>query len=329
MIQTEKTALQRLPQPDAISEDPLAEALHLLRLTGTLYCRSELSAPWGIDIPAFDGMMSFIVVMSGEAWLDLNGVEPERLTTGSLALLPHGLAHRVLSAPDTASVPLDDLPVEPISERYEVLHHGGGGALSHVMYGVMRLDHVAAQRLIAHLPKILHVDAAADDPDGWLHTSMQFIAREARNMKPGGETVITRLADILVIQVLRSWLDGAGTAQAGWLAALRDHSIGRALAAFHRAPERDWSVASLASVAGMSRSAFSARFAALVGEPVMQHVTQWRMRLARQALKDTKDSLAIIASRVGYQSEAAFCRTYRRSFGETPGALRSRQSHLA
>lgn len=313
---------ERLPPTGFSPGDPLSETLHLLRLTGTLYCRSELSAPWGIDIPPLGDAMSFLFLMSGSAWLELDGYPPEHLRPGSLTLLPHGVAHSLRSEPEASALPLLDLPVEKISDRYEILHHGGGGEITHALYGVMRVDHVAARQLIAQLPGIVHVDALADDPDGWLRTTMHFISREARAMKPGGETVITRLADILVIQALRSWIATAPAASPGWLTALRDRSIGRALTAFHRAPQETWTVARLAEIAGMSRSTFSDRITGMLGQPVMGYLTHWRMQLARQRLRETDDPLAAIAADVGYRSESAFCRTYRRVFGEAPGKAR-------
>lgn len=312
----------RLPATSPSSVDPLAETLHLLQLTGTLYCRSELSSPWGIAVPQFEDVMTFMVVMAGSAWLDIDGEEPVLLEPGSLTLMPHGVAHCLRSDPSVPATPLFDLPVEKFSERYEMLHHGGGGAVTRAMYGVVRLDHVAAQMLISQLPKVLTVNALNDDPGGWLQTTMQFVAREAREMKPGGETVITRLADILIIQAIRSWLERAPSAQRGWLAALRDEQIGRALIAIHRTPERDWSVVTLAQIAGMSRSSFSERFTRLVGQPAMHYLTRWRLQTARLHLRETSDPLAVIAMGVGYQSEAAFCRAYKRLFGETPGDIR-------
>lgn len=302
--------------------DPLAETLHLLRLIGTLYCRSELSAPWGIAVPRLEDVMTFMVVMTGTAWLEIDGEEPVLLEQGSLTLLPQGVAHCLRSDPFVQAMPLFDLPVDRISDRYETLHYGGGGAVTRAMYGVVRLDHVAAHMLISQLPQKLTVNVVDDDPGGWLQTMMQFVAREARDMKPGGETVITRLADILIIQVLRSWLEQAPAAQKGWLAALRDEQIGRALAAIHSAPERDWNIVRLAHIAGMSRSSFSERFTRLVGQPVIHYLTQWRLQTARMRLRETSDPLAAIAAGVGYQSEAAFCRAYKRLFGETPGTLR-------
>lgn len=134
--------------------------------------------------------------------------------------------------------------------------------------------------------------------------------------------MITHLSDILIIQAIRTWIDSAPEANQGWHAALRDVQVGRALAAIHRAPERDWTVASLAKEVGMSRSGFSARFTSLVGESAKRYLTQWRMQLARAQLLETSDTLAILAERLGYRSETAFCRAFKRMFGVPPGSIR-------
>ena len=302
--------------------DPLGETLHLLRLTGTLYCRSELTAPWGVDLPAFEGCMMFHVVTAGHCWLEVEGDEPRLLQQGSLALVPHGTGHRIRSSQTAEAEPLFDIPVEQVSDRYEIMRYGGAGDLTHLTCGVVRFDHVAGQQLIALLPRVLQIDTWADDEGSWLQSTLRFIAREARELRPGGETVITHLADILIIQAIRSWIDSAPQADRGWLAALRDDQVGRALAAIHREPEKDWSVALLAKEVGMSRSGFSARFTSLVGESAMRYLTEWRMQLARAQLLETSDSLSVLADRLGYQSEAAFSRAFKRVFGVPPGSLR-------
>ncbi len=302
--------------------DPLGETLHLLRLTGTFYCRSELKEPWGVELPPFEGRMMFHVVTAGHCWLEVEGEEPHLLLQGSLALVPHGNGHSIRSSLTDRTVPLFDIPVEQVSERYEIMRYGGDGELTHLTCGVVRFDHVAGQQLIALLPKVLQIDAWADEEGSWLQSTLRFIAREARELRPGGETVITHLADILVIQAIRSWLDSAPDADRGWLAALRDKHVGRALAAIHREPAKDWSVALLAKEVGMSRSGFSARFTNLVGDSAMRYLTQWRMQLARGQLQETSDSLSVIAGRLGYQSEAAFCRAFKRVFGVPPGSVR-------
>lgn len=310
----------RMPLPPA--GDPLGEALHLLHLTGTLYCRAECTAPWGVAIPRLDGVMTLQVVTAGEAWLDVDGEPPRLLRQGSMSLVPHGTPHRLRSSPDARADPLFDLPVEKVSERYEILRHGGGGARTHITYGVMEVDHVAARRLVGQLPTVLHLDAWEADDAGWLSSTLRFIAREAAELRPGGETMITRLADILVIQAIRTWLDSAPDARQGWLAALRDDQVGRALRSIHRAPARDWSVQSLAREAGMSRSAFSARFTDLVGEPAMRYLTEWRLQLARAHLNRSAEPLSAVARRFGYASEAAFSRAFKREFGVSPGSVR-------
>lgn len=302
--------------------DPLGETLHLLRLTGTLYCRSELTAPWGVDLPAFDECMMFHVVTAGRCWLEVEGDEPRLLQQGSLALVPHGTGHCIRSSPTADSEPLFDIPVERVSDRYEIMRYGGAGELTHLTCGVVRFDHVAGQQLIKLLPRVLQIDTWDNDESNWLQSTLRFITREARELRPGGETVITHLADILIIQAIRSWIDSAPEADQGWLAALRDNQVGKALSAIHREPEKDWTVALLAKEIGMSRSGFSARFTSLVGESVMRYLTQWRMQLARAQLLETSDSLSVLADRLGYQSEAAFCRAFKRVFGVSPGSIR-------
>ncbi len=308
--------------------DPLAETLHLLKPTGTLYCRSELTAPWGIDMPAFEGYMMFHVVTGGHCWLEVEGEAPRLLQQGSLALVPHGQGHCIRSSPTGEVVPLFDIPVEQVSDRYEIMRYGGAGELTHLTCGVVRFDHVAARQLVALLPRVLQIDTWNDDEGSWLQSTLRFIAREARELRPGGETVITHLADILIIQAIRSWIDSVPESGHGWLAALRDKQIGRALAAIHRAPEKDWSVASLAKEAGMSRSGFSARFTNLVGESAKHYLTQWRMQLARTQLQESPESLAVLADRFGYQSEAAFSRAFKREFGVSPGSVRHANNKL-
>ncbi|PVV16888.1 MAG: AraC family transcriptional regulator [gamma proteobacterium symbiont of Ctena orbiculata] len=303
--------------------DPIGEALHQLRLNGTFYCRSELTAPWGVELPPFEDRMMFHVVTAGECWLEIEGEEPHLLQQGSLALIPHGQGHIVRSSLDEETTPLFDIPVEQVSERYEIMRHGGNGEPTHLTCGLVRFDHVAGQQLISLLPKVLQIDTREEEEGSWLQSTLRFIAREARELRPGGETVITHLADILIIQAIRSWLDAAPDANRGWLAALRDKQIGRALVAIHREPEKAWSVASLAKEVGMSRSGFSARFTQLVGDSAMRYLTRWRMQLARSELAQSAIPLSVLADRLGYQSEAAFCRAFKREFDVPPGTIRN------
>ena len=291
------------------------------QLTGVLYCRAELTEPWGIELPALEGVMMVEVVTSGHCWIEMEGQAPVFMPQGSLALIPRGTRHKIRSSLNVETELLSDVPIELVGDRFEILRYGGGGTFTHITYCGVRFDHLLADRLIRLLPEILPIHTLEQD-DGWLHNTVRFISREAQQMLPGNETVITRLADILIIQALRTWIETVQEDERGWVAALRDKQIGKALAAIHRQPEKDWSVASLAKEIGMSRSGFSARFSALVGEPVLHYLTNLRMQLARQEIVRTSDSLAKIAQRVGYNSEPAFNRAFKRVMGMPPGAVR-------
>jgi AraC-like DNA-binding protein len=156
----------------------------------------------------------------------------------------------------------------------------------------------------------------------WMQGTLRLMAAEARELRPGGEAVITRLGDILVIQAIRSWIETDPAARTGWLGALQDRQIGRAISLIHRDPGRAWTVASLADEVAMSRSAFAARFTELVGEPAMQYVSRWRMHVAVDSLREEGATVAELADRLGYRSEAAFSRAFKRIVGASPGAVR-------
>ena len=318
-----------IPDPSLVAQsfgDPLGEILHLLKLTGTFYCQSELSAPWGFNIPELEGVMAFLVVTDGQCLLEVVGEEPLLVENGNLVLLTCGTKHRLRSDLNATSEDLASLPVRKITDAYETLQYGGGGDLTRAMYGIVRFDHAAGQRLMDLLPNVLKIDKWSEHSSDWLQSTLQFISREARELRPGGETVITRLADVVVIEAIRNWINTAPEANKGWLKGIRDNQIGRAIMAIHRTPAHDWSVETLAKTAGMSRSAFSARFTDLVGQSAIQYLTTWRMQLARTRLLETSQSLSTIADSLGYQSEPAFSRAFKRVFDVSPGRIRQQQS---
>ncbi len=304
------------------SVDPLGEALHFLNMSGVFYTRSEFTAPWGLALPAFPGCLMFHVVTSGRCWLDVEDGDPRLLQPGDLALVPHGEGHRLFSEPGVPAARLFDLPREQISERYEILRHGQGGTSASLICGTVRFDHPAAQQLVKLLPQLICIEAWKSPQMEWIQSTLRLMATEARELRPGGETIITRLADILIIQAIRSWMTEDPMAQSGWLGALQDKQIGRAIVLIQRHPARDWTVASLADGVAMSRSAFAARFKELVGESPMRYITRWRMNLALTWLKREGVSLGELADRLGYRSEAAFSRAFKRFIGVSPGAAR-------
>jgi len=302
--------------------DPLGEALHVLRMNTSFYSRCEFTAPWALALPPIDGSLMFHVATAGRGWLEVDGAEPRLLRPGDLALVPHGEGHRLASEPGVPGPGLFDIRRDLVSDRYEVIRLGGGGAAAGFLCGTVRFDHPTAHRLVAALPRVIEVGAMDAPQAEWIGSTVRFVAAEARELRPGGETVITRLADVLVIQAIRAWIERDPAAQTGWLGALRDPQVGRAIALIHRDPARAWSVAALAHEVAMSRSAFAARFAALVGETPMRYVARWRMHVALAALREDGAAPSELAPRLGYRSEAAFSRAFKRALGLPPGAAR-------
>lgn len=303
------------------SVDPLGEALHALRLSGTFLCRSELSAPWGIELPPMPDSLMFHIVTEGSAWITFANGKQVQLETGDFALVPHGSGHAIVDAPETHAINLFDYDRPLLSPRYELLEITGGGAPTGLICGVGSVKDPAARRMVSLLPKIIPMKAATPGNE-WLRGSVQVMIEEARSLGPGGDAVITRFSDILVVQAIRHWLQTDPHAQTGWLGALQDPQVGRALSLIHRDPMHPWTVESLAGTVGVSRSGLAARFSDLVGETPMSYLRQWRFEVARNWLRDTDQTLAELAEQLGYESEASFSRAFKKETGQTPGSVR-------
>jgi AraC-like DNA-binding protein len=303
--------------------DPLGEALHFLRLTGAFYCRTELGGPCGLAMPPMGDSLSFHAVISGRCYLTVDGHDPITLQVGDVVLVPHGRGHRLATQAGVSTPSIFDLPHEYLSDRYAVLRHGfEDGDRVELICGAVRFEHPAAGNLIGVLPAVIHVREDPSTPTSGIRGMLDVMGGEARELRAGGETIVTRLCDIVVIQAIRYWLEHDPQARTGWLGALRDDQIGTAIAAIHREPGGDWTVASLAAVALMSRSAFAARFTELVGEPALRYVTRWRMAIAVDRLSDHRTSIAQVAAMLGYESEASFSRAFKRTVGYPPSQAR-------
>ncbi|MEM9282676.1 MAG: AraC family transcriptional regulator [Verrucomicrobiota bacterium] len=303
------------------SVDPLGEALHALRLSGTFFCRSELSAPWGIDLPPMPDTLMFHIVTEGTAWITFANGQKIQLEAGDFALVPRGSGHAIIDAPETRAINLFDYERPLLSPRYELLEINGGGTPTSLICGVGSVRDPAARRVVSLLPKIILMQASTPGNE-WLRGSVQIMMQEARSLGPGGDAVITRFSDILVVQSIRHWLQTDPNAQTGWLGALQDPQVGRALSLIHRDPTYSWTVESLAGAVGVSRSGLAARFADLVGETPMSYLRQWRFEVARNWLRDTDQSMLEIAEQLGYESEASFSRAFKKATGQTPGSVR-------
>jgi AraC-like DNA-binding protein len=291
----------------------LDEVLHGLRLVDSCYCRTELTAPWGLAMAECSNI-TFHFIADGGCWLE-SAAGLQELAVGDLVVFPGGAHHRLLGAPDVPRRSILDLPL-PDKQPASYISHGGGGRPALVLCGGAAFD-PPEQPLVNLLPDLLSIG----DDDGWVGSTLKLVGLEAAEPRPGGETVIARLFDILIIHAVREWLATSPDAHNGWLGALRDPHVGRALALVHEAPDDPHTVASLAAAAHMSRAAFAERFTALVGIAPMAYVTHHRMRVATELLRDLTPSE--VAHRVGYGSVAAFSRAYKRTVGVPPSAARS------
>ncbi len=308
----------------ADAADVLTTVMDAVRLRSRVFCRSELKAPWGMALKRSD-YAHFHVIERGGAWLRIAGKEPVALAGGDLVVVPHGTGHTLADSLVTKARPLADMAGHRASEGGCVVMRGGGaGAETQLVCGSFRFERRDAHPLLELLPPLIHLRPAETPAADWLEATLRFLAWETRESKPGTETIVSRLTDVLFVQVLRAWIETAPEGRGGWLGALRDRQIGSALAHLHRSPERDWTNASLAEAVGMSRSRFAARFTALVGEPPLAYLSRWRLETAAGLLQAGAPGLAEVASRVGYESEAAFSKAFRRRFGVPPGAYRRR-----
>ena len=299
----------------------ISEALRFVQMSGIFYCPSELTEPWGIELPPMPNCVWFHALTEGECTIDVQG-EIRTMRAGDLVLVPHGAGHRAWGAQAAPTPNVFDLPHEYFSDQFAVLRHGGGGATTHVVCGGIRFEHPAAVHLVESLPALIHIEAARSSRADWMQATVELMAEEIQHVRPGGEAVISRLCDIVVIQAIRTWIERDPAAQTGWLGALRDEQIGSAIAAVHADPSREWTVATLADEVSMSRSAFAARFTELVGQSAMRYVTRWRMHVALELLRNGEITVAAAAAQVGYDSEAAFSRAFKRVIGTTPRAAR-------
>jgi AraC-like DNA-binding protein len=306
--------------------DVLTTVVDSLRLRGSVFCRAEMAAPWGLSIP--EGPHAhFHLVERGSCWLRLQGVEePVPVSSGDLVVVPHGRGHVLLDNPRTPAIPLAQLVGPRAASGPHRMRHGGNGPETRLVCGAFRFERRDGHPLLSLLPPVVHIPGDRGRPADGIESLLRFLAAETRDPRPGTEAIVSRLSEVLFVEALRAWMEDLPEGEGGWLGALRDRHVGAALGLIHRYPDRDWTVAALAAEVGMSRSPFAARFAALVGEPPLSYLTRWRMHTAAELLQDDALSLAQVASRVGYESEPAFSKAFKRQFGIPPGTWRRRPS---
>jgi AraC-like DNA-binding protein len=302
--------------------DVLTDVLQTVRVSSVCYGRVELAAPWGMRVGKSEAA-AFHVLLHGNAWLEVEGLgEPVALSSGDLFALPHGHAHVLRDALDTPARALEELISCSPASVGATMKVGGSGAPSTLVCGAFQFEDRRNNPLLGVLPPLVLIRGEDGRAVRWLEPTLQFMACEAASDRPGAMTVVSRLADILFIQMVRGYLAATPEGHRGWLRALSEPQIGAALGLIHENPQQAWTVGNLASRVGMSRSTFAGRFAELVGEPPLHYVTRWRMQKAASLLREGSATLADIADRVGYESEAAFSKAFKRWVGVAPGAYR-------
>lgn len=305
----------------APAPDPLSQVLADLRPSGVSYSRCELTRPWGIDFPP-QPEARFHFVAAGDCWLRAPSRGWIQLHAGDVALLPRGTGHALSNKPDGKGKSIDDLPMEEIGERtYLVRAGGGGGAQTILVCCSVTFSEPALHPLLELMPPTLLV-RGADAADASLSVILGAIGDEVRAQRVGAATIMARLADVVINRIVRAWVEGRKEDTSGWLAAIRDPKIGKALAAIHQRPGHPWSVESLANISQTSRSMFSERFTSLVGVPPARYLARWRMHLASVWLRKDRLTVGQTAAKLGYESEASFSRAFKRFIGVPPSELR-------
>lgn len=315
--------------------DALSEVLRLVRLSGAVFFHAELTAPWAVAsprsevlartlLPGAQHLIEYHLLLEGTAYIRVGREPALPLTAGDLVMVPRGDAHRLSSdatgrAPAVADVAAIDglAPGEIATQR-----HGGGGTLTRLVCGYFALDRRLCGELIDALPRVLRVHAASGEIGFWLDTYLRLRLVEKGTERLGGALVLNKLSELMFVEAVRRHVESLPAGQGGWLAGLKDPRVARALALLHARPAERWTVTRLAAEVGLSRSGLAARFTSRLGKAPMRYLAHWRMTLAAHLLQSTSRPAATIGFEVGYESEAAFSRAFRRAFGAAPSVWR-------
>jgi AraC-like DNA-binding protein len=316
--------------------DALSETLRVVRLVGAIFINARFTAPWCYQSPRADTVapilepgaervVIFHLITEGECYVEMAGEPPIRLVAGDAIVFPQGDAHRMCSTPGLPPATGGRLD-RVLARRPRQLDYGGGGAATRLVCGYLACDARLAGMLLTGLPALVRVNVRGSNAGAWLEASVRYALGEARSPRPGGAGVLAKLAEVLFIEVLRLYMNEQNEGRTGWLAGVGDRVVGAALNAMHKDPAHAWTLDELARTASSSRSVLAERFQLLVGSSPMQYLTQWRMLLAANLLSRSNAPLASIAEDVGYQTDTAFSRAFRREYGAPPATWRRSQS---
>ncbi len=321
--------------------DALSEVLGAIRLTGAVFLDMELRAQWSyltapirkiadVLMPDADHVIPYHLVTEGTCYARLLDGDPVELHAGDLILFPAGDRHVLATASKAAlrlkPVDITGASLNKLLKRGEIaaLRTGRAGGATRIVCGFLACDRRLAEPILLSLPRLLRVSMHDGGTAAWVQSSIRYSVAASTSSRPGSAVVLARLSEVLFAEAIRHYMDELPPGKTGWLAGLRDRYVGRALSLLHEQPAYPWTVDDLARVVGLSRSALGQRFTALIGAPPMQYLTRWRTSLAATQLRESDVSIIRVATEVGYESEAAFNRAFKREFGLPPAAWRKR-----
>jgi AraC-like DNA-binding protein len=323
--------------------DALSDVLATVRLTGAVFLEMELRAEWSyltaparkiadVLMPDADHVIPYHLVIEGTCYARLVDGEPVELSEGDLILFPAGDRHVLATASEHAlRIKPTDITGESLKKLLKpgeiaALKKGRAGATTRIVCGYLACDKRLAEPILLSLPRLLRVRMTEDGTAALIQNAIRHSVNESKSSRPGSALILARLSEVLFAEAIRHYMDELAPGGTGWLAALRDRYVGRALSLLHAQPAYGWTVEELARQVGLSRSALGMRFSTLIGTPPMQYLTRWRTSLAATRLRERDVAIIRVANDVGYESEAAFNRAFKREYGLPPATWRRRAS---
>jgi len=314
--------------------DVLSEVLKVVKLQGAIFYNGEFSAPWSFRSPESCNVAPLVVegaehviiyhlLTDGRASARVEDGERIGLAAGDVVIFPHGNAHIIENGRPIKTVDLLQEVARIFSQGLRLVRSGGGGDVTKFVCGYMACEPELSKIFLNGLPPVFKVSIRNDASGRWLENSIRFSVDHAGDVRAGGEAVLAKLSEVLFVETLRTYISNLPQEQTGWLAGARDPEVGKTLALMHRNPAHPWTIAALAQGVGVSRSVLAERFRHYLNEPPMAYLTRWRLQLGAQMLTSTSYSVAQIAAEVGYESEAAFNRAFKREFTVPPARFRS------
>jgi AraC-like DNA-binding protein len=318
--------------------DALSDVLRVVRLTGGVFVHAQFTAPWcvldhmtpqktaALPMKTPEHVVLYHYIVEGSLSSRVEGGPEQHFGAGDALMLPRNDQHILGSDLNREALPSSDLVTSSIGGGMVGIQHGGGGEACRLVCGYLATNSAQGNPLFAALPRLLPFYAKDTPGSDWIRSTFKFAADEIAAGRPGSDTLLAKVSELLFVEAIRRYVEMLPPEQTGWLAGLRDPVIARVLALMHERLGEDWTVDKLGREAGLSRSTLAERFTKLIGEPPMQYLTNWRLQVAGDYLRNSAHSTERIAELVGYESAAAFSKSFRRVYGQPPSEWRRKST---